>query len=56
MADKKKSKLCKLVKKDYLKENLKLYSELVKDPKYICTKCGRVAADAKYLCKPDELE
>ncbi|MCF7794411.1 MAG: hypothetical protein K9N09_04735 [Candidatus Cloacimonetes bacterium] len=49
-------KLCKLVKKDYHKTNLKEYSELVKYPRYICQKCGHAAAEAKSLCKPAKLE
>lgn len=56
MSDKKAKYLCKLVKKDLLKGNLKEYAELVKNPKYICLKCGRVAEDKKYLCKAVELK
>ena len=44
--------LCKLVKKDLLKKNFKEYQELVTDPHFICRKCGRVAKEKQYLCKP----
>jgi hypothetical protein len=55
MGENKNKHLCKMVRKDYLKENLKEYAEIVKNPKYICTKCGRVSVAKKYLCKPKEL-
>lgn len=31
------------------------YKELVKNAKYLCKACGRVAADEKNLCKPVKL-
>lgn len=49
---KKKHTLCKLVKKDYIKEHFSDYQALVSDPEYICKKCGRAAKDAVSLCKP----
>jgi hypothetical protein len=52
----KKRKLCKLIKKDFLKKHFKEYEELVLNPGYICGKCGRVAKDAKSLCKPMLIE
>jgi hypothetical protein len=55
MGKKEKIKLCKLTKKEFINTNLKEYSELVKNPKFVCTKCGRVAGEKKYLCKPMEL-
>ncbi len=55
MAKKEKTKLCKLAKKEFINTNLKEYSELVKIPKFVCTKCGRAAGEKKYLCKPVEL-
>ncbi|WP_170253814.1 hypothetical protein [Acetobacterium paludosum] len=48
--------LCKRVKEDYLKENLKEYITMVKEPKYICKKCGRVAEKEEMLCKPKKME
>lgn len=47
--------LCKLVKKDVLKDDYKKYLEIVKNPKYICTKCGRVASKKKFLCKAEKI-
>jgi len=44
-------KICKLAKKDYLKENLEEFSKLVNDPHYICRKCGHVCNTSGRLCK-----
>lgn len=54
MGDKDK-KICKLAKEDYLKDEFKKYKELVKDARYVCRKCGRVAVKEKRLCKPEEM-
>jgi hypothetical protein len=51
-----KGPLCKLVKKDFLKDHFKEYKALVKEPEYICKKCGRLAKDKRSLCKPVRLE
>lgn len=51
----KKSKLCKLVKKDLLDEDVKAYIKLVDDAKYLCVKCGRVANNEDLLCKAKKL-
>ncbi len=32
--------------------DLENYKELVKDGKFVCTHCGRVAKEAKSLCNP----
>ena len=29
---------------------------LVRDPKFICRSCGRVAAKADHLCQPESLD
>lgn len=59
MGDKKKSiegkVLCKICKDDCLKKCLDEYIDLVKDPKYVCKKCGRTAQKAKNLCKPSKI-
>jgi len=31
------------------------FEELVKDPKFVCTGCGRVANEANSVCSPREL-
>ncbi|MBN2415533.1 hypothetical protein JXO52_06810 [bacterium] len=35
--------------------NLDVLKPLVRDPKYICKSCGRVANDAEHLCQPEKL-
>ena len=57
MGDKKcsgehKKHLCSLAGKKKIDEN----EELVKDPQFICRKCGRVADVDKSVCKPKALE
>ena len=53
MADK---TLCKLIKKDVLDEKFEDYAALVKEPQYICRKCGRAAAKKKHLCKAQSID
>ncbi len=48
-------KLCSLVKSGALKDDLKAYRELLRDPKHLCKKCGRSAGKSKCLCKPAKL-
>lgn len=48
-------KLCKLVKKDILKEDLEGYIKLIKKPTHVCDKCGRAANEKKALCNPKEI-
>jgi hypothetical protein len=38
--------------KDEIKDDLDKLKDIVMPPKFICRKCGRVAKDSDYLCKP----
>lgn len=44
--------LCYLVNIAYQQSNPKEYRDLVKDGKFYCKSCGRVAANKQNLCKP----
>ncbi len=48
-------KLCKLVKDKLHKDDPKKFIKIVKDAKYYCKNCGRVASKKSYLCKPEKL-
>jgi hypothetical protein len=50
-----KKELCKWKRADYSKE-LPLLKRIVKDPQFVCEKCGRVADKKKRLCKPESLD
>jgi hypothetical protein len=41
--------------KTQLRDNFALLSRIVAQPTFACTKCGRVANDKKWLCKPKKL-
>jgi hypothetical protein len=43
--------LCKWDKDD-IKDDLDKLKGIVTPPRFICRKCGRVAKDESYLCKP----
>jgi DNA replicative helicase MCM subunit Mcm2 (Cdc46/Mcm family) len=45
--------LCHLV--EYEGIDIKSYKPLVKNAKFLCKKCGRVAAKEENLCEPIEL-
>lgn len=47
-------KLCAWKKDDIADRRAKL-EKIVGKPEYICTRCARVAAKKKYLCKPEKL-
>lgn len=47
--------LCYLGNLGYQKQNTKEYHELVRNPRFVCKNCGRVAAEKKNLCVPVEL-
>jgi hypothetical protein len=47
--------LCYLVNMGYLEKSLADYKKLVKDAKFVCKKCGRVADSKEYLCRPGKI-
>ncbi|MEO1495534.1 MAG: hypothetical protein AAFV43_00115 [Planctomycetota bacterium] len=47
-------KLCDWSKKD-LRERFEQLRELVRLPRYVCTKCGRAASQKDAVCKPKPL-
>ena len=47
--------LCYLNHLGFQLSNTKEYKSLVKNPKYLCRVCGRVAAKKESLCKPVSL-
>ena len=47
--------LCYLANFGYQAQDTKEYKELVRNPKYICKRCGRVAANKINLCIPEKL-
>ena len=47
--------LCFLHNMGYVNGNLDKYKVLVKDGKYVCKACGRVALEEKNLCVPEKL-
>ncbi|UCF07159.1 MAG: hypothetical protein JSV33_14795 [bacterium] len=55
MAKLKGKSLCKIASKKQFKNNIDDYRKLVKQAKYICLKCGRVAKAKKNLCEPTKL-
>ena len=47
--------LCYLDNVGYVREFAPAYKDLVRNGKYMCKACGRVAAKAENLCAPEEL-
>ena len=52
---KKKETFCDL-DKAYIKKNIDEIISLTNKPKYICTKCVRVANEEVHLCKPVKIK
>ncbi len=47
---------CKRITPGFLKKHLEEYKEWIKEPHYICKKCGRVARRSRDLCEPFPLD
>lgn len=47
--------LCYLVNMGYVENNFEDYKERVKDPKFVCKRCGRSANSAESLCQPQKI-
>lgn len=47
--------LCYLVNMGFQQSNTGEYKGLVRDPRYVCKNCGRVASKKENLCKPVKL-
>jgi len=47
--------LCYLNNLGFLTSHPDDYKSLVREGKFVCKNCGRVAAEAKNLCKPENL-
>jgi len=52
----KKTKLLCKWKKDDINKKFDEFSDIVRNPKFICKKCGRVADKKKWLHKPVALD
>jgi len=48
-------KLCKWKSED-ITQKLGKFSDIVRNPQFVCTKCGRVADKKKWLHKPTALK
>jgi len=48
--------LCYLTNLEFHKTNPQDYKQLIQNGKYFCQNCGRVAGNAKNLCKPVPLQ
>jgi hypothetical protein len=48
--------LCYLQNIGYLEEFFEEYEDMVKDARFICKTCGRVAEKESYICKPKRME
>jgi len=53
--DKKMKRLCKWKEED-ITEKFDKFVNIVKNPTFVCKKCGRVAENKKLLHKPSEIK
>lgn len=49
------TQLCVLKKSDFEKHTKKII-KIMKNPKFICTKCIRVANEKEFLCHPSKIK
>ena len=49
------SHLCVAAAVGFVKNNTEAYKNYIRDPKHVCTNCGRSAKSADYLCEPTEI-
>ncbi|MDR3554476.1 MAG: hypothetical protein P4L55_06965 [Syntrophobacteraceae bacterium] len=47
--------LCYLQNIGFIQSNPDEYKNLVRNPGYVCTNCGRAAAREQNLCEPEKL-
>jgi len=47
--------LCKIVKSKKIRKEFEEYRKLVKNPRYVCVKCGRTARSKRNLCEPEKI-
>jgi hypothetical protein len=47
--------LCYLNNLGFQVSHSEAYKQLVRNPQFMCKNCGRVAADKKNICNPEEL-
>ena len=47
--------ICKWSRKELEKHLVELVSEVVTEPRFVCTKCGRAAAAKRFLCKSKKI-
>lgn len=47
--------LCYLVNLGFQQRRATEYKKLIREPKFVCRKCGRGASDARNLCNPVKL-
>lgn len=54
MSEKKVKRLCKW-KKEQIDKDFDKLVDVIGTPRFACRRCGRAAADKKWLCKPAKL-
>lgn len=47
--------LCMAENVGFVRDNLESYKNFVRNPEFVCKKCGRAAAKSGNLCQPDKL-